>query len=78
VRFALALIFFAVSVCAQAQIRAFDIESTVIKVRSHNPNTGVKFEGSGVLVEQDNKVYVLTSEHVVLHDNIGAKHSFQY
>jgi hypothetical protein len=53
---------------------ASDPEDIVVKVISYKDGTKIHYEGSGILVQYHKAVYVLTSEHVVLHDNDPGTH----
>lgn len=48
---------------------ADDPSDYVVKIASSDGAIGTLFKGSGVIVTYKNSVYILTSEHVVLHDN---------
>lgn len=48
---------------------AADPEDFVVKVSSYKDHKEIRYEGSGILVRYRKSAYVLTSEHVVLHDN---------
>lgn len=53
---------------------AADPEDFVVKVSSYKDHQEIYYEGSGILVQYRKSTYVLTSEHVVLHDSEPSTH----
>jgi hypothetical protein len=59
---------------AMMRVDAFDPAAAVVKIYSKSSSQTALFTGSGTLFQQNGDVYVLTSEHVLLHSNVSATH----
>jgi len=53
------------------------IPNSIVKVVSTLPEKNRRLEGSGLLFRYQNRAYVLTSEHVLIHDNVHAGQSVE-
>lgn len=59
---------------ARVACATIDLSSAVVKIQSQSADRSQTLQGSGLLVRFGQAVYVLTSDHVILHDNDGSFH----